>query len=60
MVLFINNKDYVFLEVFKELYLPNSYDENMFRNDGSLNPDYNSFKKTGTIAQIFDDHWDNV
>ena len=60
MVLFMNNKDYVSLEVFKELYLPNSYDENMFRSDGSLNPDYNSFKKTGTIAQILEDHWDFV
>ena len=32
----------------------------MFYSDGSLNPKYNSFKKTGTIAQIFDDHWDSV
>ena len=32
----------------------------MFNSDGSLNPKYNSFKKTGTIAQIFDDHWHSV
>ena len=41
---------------FKEFYLNNSYDENMFKKDGSINPDYNSNKKTGLIAQIFEDH----
>jgi hypothetical protein len=46
------------LDTFKEFYLPNSYDENMFRSDGSLNPHYNSYKKTGIIAEIFEDHWD--
>jgi len=32
----------------KELktFLDNNYDENMFKEDGSLNPNYNSFKKT--------------
>lgn len=43
---------------FKEYYLRNDYNENMFKSDGSLNPNYNSFKKTGTIAQIFEDWWD--
>ena len=50
----------VSLSFFKEYILPNIYDENMFNSDGSLNPKYNSFKKTGTIAQIFDDHWQSV
>ena len=45
---------------FKEYFLPNIFDDNMFYTDGSLNPNYNSFKKTGTIAQIFDDHWNSV
>ena len=30
----------------------------MFKEDGSINLDYNSYKKTGTIATIFEDHWD--
>lgn len=55
---FSNQK--VSLSFFKEYILPNIYDENMFNSDGSLNPKYNSFKKTGTIAQIFDDHWQSV
>lgn len=45
---------------FKEFYLKNSYDENMFKKDGSINPEYNSKKKTGVIAQIFEDHWFNL
>ena len=32
----------------------------MFKADGSINPKYNSFKKTGIIAQIFEDYWDIV
>ncbi len=32
----------------------------MFKSNGSLNPKYNSFKKTGIIASIFEDHWDLV
>ena len=55
---FSNQK--ISLSFFKENILPNIYDENMFNSDGSLNPKYNSFKKTGTIAQIFDDHWHSV
>ena len=34
--------------------------ENMFTKDGDLNPDYNSFKKTGLIAQILEDHLDET
>ena len=50
----MKNKNHISLEMFKEVYLPNSYDENMFNSDGTINPKYNSFKKTGIIAQIFD------
>jgi len=31
----------------------------MFKSDGSLNQKYNSFKKTGTIAKIFEEHWES-
>lgn len=47
------------IDDFKDYYLNNNYDENMFNKDGSINPNYNSKKKTGLISQIFDDHWDN-
>ena len=47
------------LEDFKEFYLPRIYNENMFLENGSLNPNYNSFKKTGLLAEIFEDHWDS-
>ncbi len=55
-----NNVPNMTLDNFKEFYLPRIYDENMFLEDGSLNPHYNSFKKTGTIASILEDHWDIV
>lgn len=45
------------LEFFKEYLLPNTYDENMFNSDGNINPKYNSLKRTGLIAQIFEEHW---
>ena len=48
------------IEEFKNYYLDHNYNENMFKEDGSINPDYNSYKKTGTIAKIFEDHWDKV
>ena len=44
---------------FKNYFLTHNYNENMFNSDGSINPKYNSNKKTGIIAQIFEDHWDN-
>jgi len=56
----INVKNKVSLEEFKNLYLKNRYNENMFKQDGSINPNYNSYKRTGTIAQIFEDHWSNI
>lgn len=48
------------LNEFKDYYLDNNYNESMFNSDGSLNPNYNSYKKTGTIAKIFEDHWNYV
>lgn len=45
------------LSIFTREFLNNSYTENMFKSNGSINPKYNSFKKTGTIASIFEDHW---
>ena len=47
-------------EEFVNYFLDNRYDENMFKSDGSLNKNYNSFKKTGLIAEIFEKHWDSV
>ena len=32
------------LDDFKKLYLNNNYNENMFKSDGSINPNYNSKK----------------
>ena len=48
------------MEEFKYYHLTHDYNENMFKADGSLNPDYNSFKKTGLIAKIFEDWWNFV
>lgn len=55
----INNLE-LSIDEFKEFYLKNYYDENMFKSHGSINPNYNSNKKTGLIAQIFEDHWFNL
>lgn len=44
-------------ETFIRSLLDITYNENMFKSDGSLNKNYNSFKKTGTIAEILEDHW---
>ena len=48
------------LNDFKDGYLRNSYNENMFDDDGNINPNYNSKKKTGLIAQILEDHYYNL
>ena len=45
------------IDEFKDYYLKNNYNENVFNKDGSINLNYNSKKKTGLIAQIFEDHW---
>ena len=53
-------KDSITLDEFKKYYLDNNYNENMFNEYGSINPEYNSSKKTGVLAQIFEDHWNYV
>ena len=45
---------------FINYFLDRDFDDNIFNSDGSLNKRYNSFKKTGTIASIFEDHWEEV
>lgn len=55
----INNLE-LDINEFKEFYLKNNYNENMFKSDGSINPEYNSKKNTGLIAKIFEKHWDNI
>jgi hypothetical protein len=47
-------------ETFIKSFLDRTYNENMFNNDGTLNKNYNSLKRTGTIAQIFEDHWEQT
>lgn len=44
-------------ENFISYIVSHDYNENMFNDDGTLNMNYNSFKKAGIIADIFDDHW---
>lgn len=44
---------------FLDFYNSRTFNANCFNKDGSLNKRYNSQKVTGTIAQIFEDHWDN-
>ena len=48
------------LDEFKDFYLNHNYNENMFKSDGSINPEYNSKKNTGLIAKIFEQHWYNL
>lgn len=45
---------------FINYFLVKNFDENIFNSDGSLNKNYNSFKKTGIISSIFEDHWEEV
>ena len=42
---------------FLNFYNSRTYTANCFNEDGSLNKNYNSFKSTGIIASIFEDHW---
>jgi len=57
MVIYMCNKtiDNLGLSIneFKDFYLNNSYNENMFKSDGSINPKYNTKKNTGLTAIIF-------
>ena len=43
---------------FIEFMLEKNYNENMFNKDGTLNKNYNSFKVTGVISTILEDHSD--
>lgn len=43
---------------FIEFILERNYNENMFNKDGTLNKNYNSFKVTGVISTILEDHSD--
>ena len=45
---------------FLNFYNDRTYSANCFNEDGSLNKNYNSFKSTGIIASIFEDHWDKT
>ena len=45
---------------FFDFYNSRTYTANCFNEDGSLNKNYNSFKSTGVIATIFEDHWDKT
>ena len=45
---------------FLEFYNSRTYNANCFNDDGSLNKNYNSFKTTGVIASIFEDHWEKT
>lgn len=45
-------------EQFIKYIIDRNYNDNMFDINGNINPNYNSFKKTGTIANILEDHWD--
>ena len=49
-------KEYEFIE----FYNSRRFEANCFNEDGSLNKNYNSFKSTGLIASIFEDHWEHV
>lgn len=48
------------LSKFLDFYNSRTFDANCFNEDGSLNKNYNSFKKTGIIATILEEHWDKV
>lgn len=47
-------------EKYYNFFLEHQHDENMFDSNGNINPNYNSFKKTGVIAKIFEEHWEVV
>lgn len=51
---------YLSISQFKDFVLNHSYNDNMFNFDGSINPNYNSKKKTGVIAKIIEEHRDEI
>ena len=40
------------IEQFKTYFLNHNYNENMFNNDGSINPDYNSNKQLELLRKF--------
>ena len=56
----VESKNIILESEFLDFYNSRTYDANCFNSVGSLNKNYNSFKKTGIIATIFEDHWDSV
>ena len=44
-------------DIFINYFLDRNIDENIFNNEGTLNKNYNSFKKKGIIASIFKKIW---
>lgn len=48
------------IDEFKNYCISHNYNENMFNSDGSINPNYNSNKKTGLISRILDDGWSSM
>ena len=56
----VENIDIIKESEFLDFYNSKTYNANCFNEDGSLNKNYNSFKKTGIIATIFEEHWDNI
>ena len=45
---------------FLDFYNSRTYTASCFNADGTLNKNYNSFKKTGLIASIFEEHWQST
>ena len=56
----MENKKIIKEDEFIEFYNSRRYEANCFNEGGSLNKNYNSFKSTGLIASIFEDHWEQV
>ena len=55
----MKNRDVINESEFLEFYNSRSYNANYFNSDGSLNKNYNFYKKTGLFATIFEYHWDS-
>lgn len=53
----MENIETIKVSEFLDFYNTRTYTANCFNEDGSLNKNYNSFKSTGIIATIFEDHW---
>ena len=47
------------IDQFVEYYNSHNFKGQMFDKDGKFNRNYNNYKKTGLIAKIFEDHWED-